>query len=273
MKKYLIGLLAVLLMPISVNAMAYSETFNVGDRVKVMIENDDEGAEFFVIKPSESGAQYVWMFLNGNVMDQDGNSITVYDETIPGEREASAVFEDSMAYRLLHNATQKWRTEEVRLLQLADLTELGIEKNPTNNQYQIMGNRKYLSPIKLTQGYPGMANPKSAYNFWTQIEDTTKTNASVFAVTLNEDYNGDTLTPVAFLTSYDITSITDNPEFVIRPVIKIDKKYIDCLLDVPTTVSSPPTSEVKMPFEAISVIVIAGAAYLLIRKKEIFNKI
>ena len=55
-----------------------------------------------------------------------------------------------------------------------------------------------------------------------------------------------------------------------------DYIYIDCFLDevtTSTTIVSPPTSEVKMPLEVVSIITIAAAAYLLIRKKEIFNKI
>ncbi|MDD2504714.1 MAG: hypothetical protein PHF21_00375 [Bacilli bacterium] len=274
MKKVFVLLIGILMLPLCVNAMAVSETFKVGDRVKVLVENDNEGHEFFVIKPSAAGEEYVWMILNENVMDNYGKSITVFDEVIPGEHETLTVWEESLAYSVLHNATETWRSTETRLLNLQDLIDLGLEKEPVSGEYQIMGNRKYLAPIKLTGGYPGMVNPKSAYNYWTQIYNTEAEETSVFAVILNEDYNGDSLTPLASVRSHEITSITDNVEFVIRPVIKIHKMYIDCFVDgTTTTVTSPPTAEVKLPFEVISIVAVAGIAYFLLRKKEIFNKI
>ncbi|MDD2208090.1 MAG: hypothetical protein PHG03_01495 [Bacilli bacterium] len=277
MKKILILLLTIIFMPINGNALAVSETFEVGDRVKVLVSEASEpvGHEFFVIRPSIANDPYVWLLLNENVMDKYGNAITVFDERIPDEHEDLTIWEKTIAYEVLQQATESWRprAEVVRLLQAQDLVDLGLPKNTETGEYEIMGNRKYLAPISLSAGYPNMEKPSSAYNFWTEIYDESAEETSVFAVILNEDYAGDTLTPLAYIRSHEITSITDNYEFVLRPVIKIHKQYIDCFVDATTTVSSPPTAEVKIPFEVVGLTVVAVAAYLLIRKKEIFNRI
>lgn len=282
MKKFLVVLMGMLISPLYTNALAVSETFNVGDRVKVLVSEESEpiGHEFFVIKPSAAGDPFVWMILNENVENEIGNTITVFDEIIPGEHEDLTDWTKSLAYQVLHNATASWRdriddpAESIRLLQVQDLIDMGIEKNSVTGEYEIKGNRKQIAPIKLSEGYPGMEKPESAYNYWTQIYDTEADETSVYAVVLNDDYDGDSLTPLAYVRSHEITSIDDNYEFVIRPVIKIHKMYIDCFIeDGTTTVLSPPTAEVKMPFEVVGLIAIAGVAYFLIRKKEIFNQI
>ena len=272
MKKLLLFLIGILFLPLSVEAMDVSEPFNIGDRVRVLLENDNDGVEFFVIKQSVAYDSYVWLILNQNIEDESGHSITVFDEIIPGEHENLTIWEQTIAHEVLMNATQNWRSEVTRLLQEEDLVDLGLKKNSTTGEYEIMANRRELAPIVLSE-YPTLDNPKSAYNYWTQIYDEEAENTSVFAVIINEDYNGDTLTPMAYVRSHDITSITDNYEFVLRPVIRIHKMYIDCKIGDSTTVASPPTGEVTMPFEIISLIVIGGVAYYLVRKKDMFEKI
>lgn len=273
MKKVFVLIATLLFIPVSVNAAEYTDTFKIGDRLEVFIVNDQEKKEFHVIRPSAAGEQYVWMMLNGNVENDDDyrNSITVYDQVIPGEYDqVTTVLEDALPiYNVLINGTQGWRYEGVpRLLNAEDLTVLGINLG-TSGKYEIMGDRSFIAPTK-TDEYPDPAG----YNYWTQIADTSATNASVFAVTFNESYNGDSLTPVATLESYDITSVTENSQFLVRPVVKVDKQYIDCIIsDSTTPVGNVKTSEAKMPIEAIAIIGIASLAYILIRKKDIFSKI
>lgn len=284
MKKILIVLLGILILPLQTNAVAVSETFKIGDRVKVLVSEASEpvGHEFFVIKPSAANDPYVWLFLNENVENEIGNTITVFDEIIQGEKEDLTDWKKSMAYELLHQATESWRPrienyeDNIRLLNAQDIVDLGLEKNPVTGEYQILANRSRIAPIKLTGGYPGMTNPDSAINYWTQIYDTEAEETSVFAVVLNKEYNeNDQLSPLAFIRSHEITSITDNVEFVLRPVIKIHKMYIDCFVDETPAppVVSPPTSEVNLPFEVVAVVGVAAVFYILVRKKEIFNKI
>lgn len=273
MKKVFVLIATLLFIPVSVNAAEYTDTFKIGDRLEVFIVNDQEKKEFHVIRPSAAGEQYVWMMLHTNVENTDDyrNSITVYDQVRPGEYDqVTTVLEDALPiYNVLINGTQGWRIEGVpRLLNAEDLTVLGINLG-TSGKYEIMGDRSFLSPTKTDQ----VTDP-TMYNYWTQIANTSATNPSVFAVTFNESYNGDSLTPVATLESYDITSVTENPQFIVRPVVKVDKQYIDCIIsDTTTTVGNVKTSEVKMPIEAIAIIGIASLAYILIRKKDIFNKI
>lgn len=270
MKKVVILFLSFWFLPLSANAMEYTDVFKIGDRVEVNIINDEEKKEFVVVRPSASGEQYVWMILNGNIQDaNDKASITVYDETRPGDHEATTILEDALPiYTILINGTEGWRiAEPPRLFDASDIAALGINKG-TSGKYEIMGDRKFIAPIRLS-----LANDPSEYNYWTQIADTTKTNASVYAVTYNESYNGDTLTHLATLESYDISSITDNYEFVVRPIVRVDKQYIDCLVGQTPPVKDVPTSEVTMPFEAIAVVVISILAYILIRKKDVFDRI
>ncbi len=272
LKKILLFLIGILFLPLSVEAMDVSEPFSIGDRVRVLLENDQDGVEFFVIKPSVAYDPYVWLILNQNVESTAGKSITVFDEITPGEHEDLTIWGETIAHEVLLNATEHWRSEVTRLLQEQDLIDLGLKKNTATGEYEIMANRREIAPIVLSE-YPTLENPESAYNYWTQIYDESAENTSVFAVILNENYSGDTLTPLAYVKSRDITSIDNNYEYVIRPVIKIHKMYIDCKIGDTTTVASPPTGEVTMPFEVISLIIIGGVAYYLVRKKDMFEKI
>lgn len=272
MKKFLFAILALLLVPTTTLAMERSTPFKIGDKIEVKIISDDNKAVFYVIKPSAAGEQFVWALLNGNVEDTEPHkeSIIVYDQTVPGEHEATHVLEESYAYGLLVRGTAGWRIDGApRLLNEQDLTDLGIPKQ-ADGKFNIMGDRKFIGPVKLS-----LSQDVTEWNYWTQIEDTTKPNKSMYAVTFNPNNNNDTLAPVAFVESFDISMISGGPKAVIRPVVKIDKQYIDCIVggEGDAAVESVPTSEIKMPIEAIAVVAIASLAYILIRKKEIFKKI
>lgn len=281
MKKIMFALLALVLLPISAYAedevihVTVDTPLEIGERVEIFIENDEKKQEFFVMRPSPAGEQYVWVLLNGNVMTPDGKSISVYDEPIPGDHEATATLENAVIYEVLENGTSTWRkAEPARLFDTTDLEALGITKG-ASGKYEIMQNRLFLSPIK--QVYSGGPDE---YNYWTQIEDTSAENTSVFAITLNENYNGDTLTPIATLESYDITQISTGAgakEFVVRPIVKVDKQYIDCVYKAKTptttTINNVKTSETIMPAETLIILGIAVLGIILIRKKDIFNKI
>lgn len=272
MKKLMILFTTLLFIPISANAAEYTEAFKIGDRLQVFIANGQEKKEFHVIRPSASGEQYVWMMLTGNVENYNDyhNSITVFDQTLPGEHEATNVLEDALpVYNVLVNGTQGWRIEGTpRLLNAEDITFLGLKTN-SNGVYEIMGDKYFLAPTK-TDAYP----EPEGYNYWTQIPDNSATNTSVFVVTLNESFDGDSLTPVATIESVDISSVTESPEFIVRPVVKVDKKYIDCIVSSdPSPVKDVKTSEVLMPVGTIAIIGLAALGYIIIRKKDLFNKI
>ena len=164
MKKILILLLTIIFMPINGNALAVSETFEVGDRVKVLVSEASEpvGHEYFVIRPSIANDPYVWLLLNENVMDKYGNAITVFDERIPDEHEDLTIWEKTIAYEVLQQATESWRprAEVVRLLQAQDLVDLGLPKNTETGEYEIMGNRKYLAPDFIISRIPKYGKTK-----------------------------------------------------------------------------------------------------------------
>ncbi len=284
MKKIFSLLLVLALFPVRVNAAEVRIDWRddlplyIGNRVEVWIEGDKtlKTKEFFVMRDTAPEEKYVWLIYNGNVEDPITNaSITVYDQATTGgdeedPHEATAVLENAKIYSVLLNGTSSWDIKETpRLLNAADLAAIGVKKN-TSGKYEITPAIKWLAPVVDV----GEDDP-SGYNYWTQIEDESAENTSVFAVTYNESYNGDTLMPVATLESYDITPITEGPEFLVRPVVLVDKSLIDCVFGQPetTTIKNVQTSEVTMPLQIVSVLAVAGVAYVLIRKKDLFNKI
>ena len=267
MKKILISLMCILLLPLSVNAVASSESFNVGDRVAVNIKGPSDRTQFYVIKDSKPGDNYVWMIYYAVI---EGSS-TIYDGDIPDEHEATGVLENAVINTALLEGTASWiNAEEIRLLMEADLAPMGITKG-ASGKYEIKANRFFMAPILIPEVQAAMW--ERGYDYWTQIYETKENgDVEVYAVTYNNDYNGDTLTPMAYLTPQNISTIT-GPKYVIRPVVKVDKQYIDCVVGATTKPKNPETSEVAFPLELLGVIAIAGIVYVVARKKGYFTNI
>ncbi len=225
MKKLILLLIAVIL-PIGVHALAVSETFDVGDSVSVALYDGYEtenpnGIGFHVLKSSAAGEATVTLIYDGVV----GGSATVYDQANPDDNhDATAVLEQSVVgtklNQIINKEGAKWNIESASLLSASDVTYLGLSKNAAGI-FEIPAKYSFLAPIKAT------GVPASMYNYWTQIPDASASNTSVFAVIYNEartDANG----VWATLESQDITGITNNVEFGIRPVVVIKKEYIIC---------------------------------------------
>ena len=274
MKKILMLIIGFLILPTITNAVAYSESFAVGDDVRVLPVNDTDGVLFTVIKPSVADYQYVWLIYNGNVADNSGHSIVQYFEFSTPEDEPKTNIEAATIYQVLQQGTAAWRarTEEIRLLQIEDLTELGVQLS--GGKYEIMANRDFLAPIITAPHLEGLVNKQSGYNYWTQSPDSSAANPSVYVIKYNESYQPGSLLPIAYAESVDISDDMTAPEFIVRPVIKIDKKYVDCNLSVtPEPAPNPPTGEINMPLQVVAVVALAGIGYVLVRKKEVFEKI
>lgn len=276
MKKFIL-LLTAIVMPLGVHAMAVSETFDVGDSVSVALYDGYEtenknGIGFHVLKASDSGERTVTLIYDGVI----GGSATVYDEAIPAStgveaHDVTTVLEKSVAGTKLNQYVNKegakWNVESASLLSLSDIATLGISRNAAG-VYEIPAKYSFLAPIKAT----GL--PKEMYNYWTSIEDTTATSTSVLAVIYNEDRTTDDGV-WATLESQDITSITNNAKFAIRPVVVIDKEYILCnnTKTPPTTPDSPKTGVIDYILPLSAVVILAGAASLIMKKKSLFKEI
>ena len=270
MKKVIL-LLAALAMPLSVSALATSETFNVGDSVSVALYEGYEkdyknGVGFHVLKESKAGEDTVTLIFDGSIE----GSMTVYDEASPDDNHgASTVLEEAVIGQklqsLINKEGKKWRIEDkASLLSAADLAYLGINKN-AQNQYEIPAKYSFLAPIK------GTGMPKELYNYWTSIVDGSATSTSMYMVEYNDERTTDDGV-WATLVSKDITSITDNVKGGIRPVVVIKKEYILC------NNSKPPVKPVDtgvsdyiLPLAAV--LLIAGSAVVYTKKKNVFNQI
>ena len=279
MKKYILLLIALVL-PFGVNALAVSETFDVGDSVSVELydgyENEDpNGIGFHVLRASAAGERTVTLIYDGVI---EGSS-TVYDQTIPDTHEAIAVLEQAeigtKLNQVINKEGAKWNSETATLLSESDLAYLGITKNVVGI-YEIPAKYSFLAPIKQ-EGWP-----QSNYNYWTMIQDTGATSTSVYYVKYNESLDKSDLNAVwATIESQDITSITNNAEYAIRPVIVIDKKYILCNNTKTTTSSTSNDDTPESPKTGVEdyiiplgvVLILASAAVIVARKKDSFSRI
>lgn len=248
-----------MLIPISVNAMEYSDTFAIGDEIVVNITASNESAVFNVIKESIAGEELVTAIFSGVPIP---GSPSIYDEPYE-DHEATSDIDNAYINTILTAGTTSWTNPTIiRLLTLADLDNMGITKNPLGT-YEIKESHKFLAPIKTW----AVSNP-DGYNYWTKSADTSAENTSVFCVKYNEERGeGDVY---ASLESLDITSNTNNHECAIRPVIVIDKSYIDCNNSQPTT---PKTGMTEYVLPLMALVTLAGGALLLIKRKDIFKQI
>ena len=263
MKKYLI-ILFVVLLPLNVKAMAYSESFDVGDSVTVGLKSDDDNVGFHVLKASASGETTVTLIYDGVI----AGSATVYDETRPDDNhDASYLLEESIVGQKLNSIVNaddaKWRVENARLLNESDLLNLGISKN-ANGVYEINKDYSFLGAIKIDGLSPEL------YNYWTSIVDETAGTTSLYCVTNNESRTSDD-DVWSTLVSMDITSITNNSQCAIRPVVVIDKAYILC-----NNTKTPPNVKTGVSDYIIplaGVLLVASIAILSTKKKTAFREI
>lgn len=263
MKKYFILLLVVLL-PLSVNAMAYSETFDVGDSVTVGLKSDEDNTGFHVLKESQAGETTVTLIYDGVIE----GSATVYDETNPDENhDASVLLDESIVGQKLINLINadgaKWRVETARLLNESDLNNLGITKDD-NGLYEINKKYSFLAAIKINGLEPEM------YNYWTSIVDESASSAAVYCVTDNASRSSDN-EALSTLVSMDITSVTNNSKCAIRPVVVIDKAYILCNNTKTPTPVDTGVADYIIPLSFV--LIAAVSAVVATKKKSAFQKI
>lgn len=286
MKKILVILISILLL-LPTNASAavgmVGESFSAGDTVAVHIINDTAITGFTVVRNSAASDQYVWLMLDGSV--KAGTGIPqIYDEDYSGHVASNDYITASIRTEL-ETAVGKlnWRygadgdqgIEKLRLLDAQDLDQLGIANATTpGGAYSIMANRKSIAPMPLTAEEAAIGMVQEDIDYWTMIKGPTSTE--VYVVKLNAAYDGSATTPVATIVTEDIAGLS-TPTHAYRPVVKVHKQYIDCktgeTTKKTTTPSNPKTAAVELPTQLLGVAIIAGVAYLVVRKKSIFTKI
>lgn len=270
MKKFLLGFMLVV--PFGVNAMATSETFDVGDQVVVALKDGDTiesgGRAFHVLKASAAGEETVTLIFDGTADEKrsDGapTSPTVYDEVTPGETEPTTILEKAYIYNSLMEGTASWRVESKRLLTIEDLQALGIGK-------EIKSEYAWLAPVVRSSVLKA-----EDYNYWTQskTEDSTTENPKVYCVTATADRSNGVY---ATLEGLEIGDVTNNPKCAVRPVVVVKKEYILCNNSKPTTTTTKPenvdtgVNDYYLPLGIVMGVSILG--YLVLRKKSVFNKL
>ena len=265
MKKVFMMLL-LLALPLNVNAMSNEEVFHVGDSVTVGLTSDTDEVNFIVLKESQAGESTVTLIYDGTI----AGSSTIYDEIRPddGHDEVTTVLDTSVVGQKLSSIVnadgKKWRSVSTTLLQESDLINLGVTKNAAG-KYEITEKySKILAPVKIAGLVP------KQYNYWTSIQDTSAADTSMYCVTYNEART--TNEGVwATLESMDITSTTNNSECAIRPVIVMPKEYILC--NNTQTPSIVPTGVSDYIVPLASILLFAGLAVVLTRKKNLFQEI
>lgn len=269
--KKLILFLFIVLAPFSVNAMAVSETFDVGDSISVALtENDTEiGKGFHVLRESKAGEETVTAIADGTVTDKRSDGLpvspSIYDETMIGTHDATTVRENAYINNSLIEGTKSWRVVDRRLLTVEDLQALGIDKD-------IKKKYAWLSPLILSD-----ALLPEDYNYWTQsaASDSTTDSPKVYCVTRNESATGSGEDVVyASLVSKSIGDPTNNPKCAVRPVIVVKKEYIICN-NSKTTTKKPEQNvdtgveDYFLPLGLITLITACG--YFVVHSKNLFK--
>lgn len=275
MKKVIILIFCLVLMPLGVSAMATSEVFNVGDSVAVDIYGDGEKIGFHVLESSPAGEKFVTLLYDGYVLTSDRLPFDDIDPEANPDDEFSNAFEGSYIQTKLNEAItngngiiKKWVNYEgsARLLQAGDLGSLGLTKNSDGN-YEVKKNSKgdFLTPI-----INGLSHPEDA-NYWTGIavgED------SVYVVYYNDGSYSDDI--MAVIKPTVITPDADTVQFSagIRPVVIVDKEYIICNnTSVPGEPDSPETGVADYLGFLAGVAILAGTLLFISRKNNAFVNI
>ena len=276
MKKILILLISLLVLPITANALEVSTGLLTGEKVQIMVDGTNRFS-FYVIEDSNPGNPYVWALLVGTTdpigkhdYDLHNPSAGIY---------ATGVLEKAHISRdVLEVGTATWTkaVEAPRLLKLEDLTNMGVTKGEVSGKYEIKSKQAFILDVYA---------PVARDTFWTQScvdgcnEAGTNTPVSMYVVT----YKADTSDGVyATLEPALISVISNGPQHLVRPVAKFNKADIYCKLDendqpITTAVvppkTNPPTSAETFPVQLLSVAAFAGIIYVIVRKKEIFAKL
>ena len=276
MKKVILLLLGLMLIPFGVDAMAVSETFNLRDDVSINLygkedTTDLKGIGGHVIAESKAGDTTVTILLD-MVIGQD-----IFDSEEQDGHTLTNVFEKAYIKTVLTKYAQEkgWVdiAESRRLLSTTDLTNLGITKND-KGVYEILGKNSFAAPIYSAAEQPFM------YNYWTQI---TEGENAVYVAKYKQGRTGNGDNDVwATIEAEDITAFTEaagGSKYAIRPVITIDKKWILCNnsktpnVPEPQKPDSPKTGVEDIILPLAGILLGLGTIAVVTSKKNLFKQI
>lgn len=276
MKKVILFLMSLMLIPFGVDAMAISESFDLRDDVSINLygkedTKDLKGVGGHVIAESKAGDDTVTILLDMNIGQE------VFDSEEEEGHTLTNVFDNSYIKTALSKYAQEQGWVDIaanrRLLKETDLETLGITKN-SNNKYEILGKNSFAAPIYST------AEQSYMYDYWTSIQNGSD---EVYVVKYKQDRVGTGDNDVwATIEPVDITAFTaaaGGSKYAIRPVIEIDKKWILCnntktpVTPDPGKPDSPATGVEDIILPLTGILLGFGAIAFVTSKKNLFKQI
>lgn len=271
MKKILLILLSLLVLPFNAKAMDYSEAFDIGDSVSVSFNGKTDSANligFHVLNGSSSGETTVTLIYDGVLATHDasGNikeAQITYQTPDTAATTNSSQFAGSNAKRFLEEAIaeQGWiLASSARLLEESDLSVLGITKD-ADGTFTIPTKYDFLRPVDFDS-----APSSSTTDYWTQIADGTN---NVYVVT--KEGTDKTNNISAKVKSVNADPVTSTLTYSVKPVIVVDKQYIACNNSKKT--DNVPTGIEDYYLVLIGVLSLATIGYCVSKKKNAFKNI
>jgi len=309
------------------NASDVTAEFKPGDVVSVMVSGNDwsRTRRMVVVQPSSAQDEYVTVMDLGAISSTawwaGGGSIYNFAQgTIAGSliEPLLGTLPSTGGNVDMGSITRPWtniRPDYLpRLLNKEDLHHLGVLPNataPVTGPVQINA-APATSILTILPG--NSTRPPHETNFWTMICLNDQCAAGEIDDVVNMmvvTYNTTGNTAHASLQPARVTTLDDNgnpipgnqiPQFLVRPVVQVHKRYIACLETNPpipdcpedcppgTPVGTPgcedapaeclvqepvdpETNEVLFPLVLIGMLALAGISFKLISKKSVFDRI
>lgn len=261
MKRFMITLLVLVMMPCMANAMSVEEEFSVGDSVSVSFNGKTDSENligFHVLRESKAGESYVTLIYDGIVSEHDsaGNVINAQvNYQLVGTTENSSQFQGSNVQTILNRivSSEGWiLASSARLLEREDLTSLGIDVTST----VIPKKYDFLRPVSIES-----APSATTTDYWTEIASGSN---SVYVVSKSSDSG--VAADLVLKNVDDVNSVAS-----IKPVVVVNKEYIYCNNSKTTTSVDTGVEDYFLVFG--SLVALATIGYVGFKRKDAFQNI
>lgn len=261
MKKNIIILLALAMIPCMANAMSVEEEFKVGDSVSVTFNGKTDTENligFHVLSESKAGESNVTLIYDGIVSEHDSEGNVTNAQVnyqLVGTTENSSIFQGSNVQTILNRivSSEGWiLASSARLLEREDLTNLGIELTSTI----IPKKYDFLRPVSIES-----APSTTTTDYWTQIASG---NNNVYVV--SKTTQSDASAELVLKNVDDINSVAS-----IKPVVVVNKEYIYCNNSKTATSVDTGVEDYFLLFG--SLLALATIGYAGFKKKDAFQNI
>lgn len=261
MKRFMITLLVLVMMPCMANAMSVEEEFNIGDSVSVSFNGKTDSENligFHVLRESKAGESYVTLIYDGIVSEHDsaGNVINAQvNYQLVGTTENSSQFQGSNVQTILNRivSSEGWiLASSARLLEREDLTSLGIDVTST----VIPKKYDFLRPVSIES-----APSVNTTDYWTEIASGSN---SVYVVSKSSDSG--VAADLVLKNVDDVNSVAS-----IKPVVVVNKEYIHCNNSKTTTSVDTGVEDYFVVFG--SLVALATIGYVGFKRRDAFQNI